>query len=105
MAARKHRLHDNKSGSALAVRITPRASKNRILEVLGDGTVKIQLTAPPVDGEANAKLIDFLADVLDVAKSRIEIVAGATGRNKLIAVTGLGAAALHERILARINQA
>jgi uncharacterized protein (TIGR00251 family) len=69
-----------KAGAALAVRVTPRASKNRIVEVLGDGTVKIQLTAPPVDGEANAKLIAFLAAVLDISKSRIEIVAGATGR-------------------------
>lgn len=103
MAPRKYRLHDARSGAALAVRVTPRASKNRIVEVLGDGTVKIQLTAPPVDGEANAKLIEFLAAVLDISKSRIEIVAGATGRDKLVTVTGMNAATLHERILASLD--
>jgi uncharacterized protein (TIGR00251 family) len=103
MAPRKYRLHDAKAGAALAVRVTPRASRNRITAVLGDGTVKIQLTAPPVDGEANTKLIAFLAEVLDVPKSHIEIVAGATGRDKLVTVTGMNAAALHERILASLN--
>jgi uncharacterized protein (TIGR00251 family) len=103
MSPRQYRLHDAKAGAALAIRVTPRASKNRILEILGDGTVKIQLTAPPVDGEANAKLIAFLADVLGVAKSHIEIVAGATGRDKLVTVTGMNAAALHQRILANLD--
>lgn len=103
MAPRKYRFHDAKVGAALAVRVTPRASKNRITEVLGNGTVKIQLTAPPVDGEANAKLIAFLAQVLDVPKSQIEIVAGATGRDKLVTVTGMNTATLHERILASLE--
>ena len=87
----------------MAVRVTPRASKNRIIEVLGEGTVRIQLTAPPVDGEANAKLIAFLAEVLKVPKSHIEIVAGATGRDKLVTVTGMNAATVHERILASLE--
>ena len=103
MAPRKYRLHDAKSGAALAVRVTPRASRNRISEVLGDGTVKIQLTSPPVDGEANAKLIAFLAAVLEIPKSRIEIVAGVTGRDKLVTVIGMNAATLHERILASLE--
>ena len=103
MAVRRNRLHNAQSGAALAVRVTPRASRDRIMQVLDDGTVKIQLTAPPVDGEANAKLIAFIAKVLDVAKSRIEIVAGETGRDKLVTVTGMNAATLHERILANVD--
>ena len=103
MAARTHRLHNGKTGSALAVRVTPRAGRNRIAEVLSDGTVKIQLTAAPVDGEANARLIAFLAKVLDVARSNIEIVAGATGRDKLVSIVGMDAATLHERILAGLD--
>jgi len=103
VAGRTHRLHNGKTGSALAVRVTPRASRNRIAAVLGDGTIKIQLTAAPVDGEANAKLIAFLAKVLDVAKSNIEIVAGTTGREKLISIVGMDAATLHERILANLD--
>lgn len=103
MSDRKHRLHDGKTGSALAVRVTPRAGRNRIAEVLSDGTVKIQLTAAPVDGEANEKLITFLAKILKVAKSNVEIVAGETGRNKLVSIVGVDAATLHERILANLD--
>ena len=53
MSQRKFHLHDGKKGSALAVRITPRASRNEIVEVMADGTIKIHIAAPPVDGEAN----------------------------------------------------
>jgi hypothetical protein len=103
VAGRKYRLHDGKAGSALAVRVTPRAGRNRIAEVLSDGTVKIQLTAAPIDGEANDNLIAFLAKTLDVARSRIEIVAGTKRRDKLISVVGMDAATLHERILAHLD--
>jgi uncharacterized protein (TIGR00251 family) len=103
MARRKHRLHDGKAGSALAIRVTPRASRDRISEVLDDGTVKIQLTAAPVDGEANEKLAAFLSKVLGVARSNIEIVAGARGRNKLVSVLGMDAATVHNRIVASLD--
>lgn len=99
MSQRKFHLHNGQKGAALAVRITPRASKNEISEILSDGTVKIRLTAPPVEGKANLALVDFLSDVLGVPPSRIEIVAGATGRDKLISVLDMDADALHQRIL------
>lgn len=99
MSQRKFHLHNGQKGAALAVRITPRASKNEISEILSDGTVKIRLTAPPVEGKANLALVDFLSDVLGVPASRIEIVAGATGRDKLISVLDMDAEALHQRIL------
>lgn len=99
MVPRKYHLHDGKKGAALAVRVTPRASKNEIVEVLGDGTVKVHITAPPVDGKANETLLKFLAEILDIPPSRIEIVAGATGRDKLISVLEMDAATLHQKIL------
>ncbi len=99
MSQRKFHLHNGQKGAALAVRITPRASKNEISEILSDGTVKIRLTAPPVEGKANLALVDFLSDVLGVPPSRIEIVAGATGRDKLISVLDMDADSLHQRIL------
>ena len=86
MPQRNFNLHDGKAGAAIAVRVTPRASRNKIVEVLPDGTIKIHIAAPPVDGEANAELIDFLAGVLNIPKSRLEIVAGETGRDKLIVI-------------------
>src|SRR5512146_301748 len=103
MSKRDFHLHDGKVGSALAVRITPRASRNKIVEVLPDGTIKIHIAAPPVDGEANEALIAFLSDVLNVAKSRIEIVAGQSGRDKLISVLDMDAETAHKRILAHLD--
>jgi hypothetical protein len=103
MSTRKYRLHDGKKGAALAVRVTPRASRNEIVEILSDGTVKVHITAPPVEGKANEVLIKFLAEVLDVPASRIDVVAGATGRDKLISVVDMDAETLHEKILDNIS--
>lgn len=103
MTPRKFHLHDGKKGSALAVRVTPRASRDEIVGVLSDGTVKIHLTAPPVDGKANESLIRFLAGVLDVSVSRIEVVAGDTGRDKLISVMDMDAATAHKKIVENIH--
>ncbi len=96
---RSYNLHDGKSGSALAVRITPRASRNEIHEILDDGTVKIRITAAPVDGQANAALIEFLSSVLNVPKSRLEIVAGQTGKDKIVAVEGMSSKDVQARVL------
>jgi uncharacterized protein len=103
MADRKFKLHDGKKGSALAVRVTPRASRNEIVELLDDGTIKVRIAAPPADNEANAALIEFLADVLGVPKSRLDIVAGVTGRDKLISIMDMDAETAHQRILAHVG--
>ena len=103
MPRRKYHLHDGKRGAALAVRVTPRASRNQITEVLSDGTIKIHLTASPTEGQANEALIKFLANILDVAPSKIEIVAGMTGRDKLISVLDIEASDLHQLIIKNIS--
>jgi uncharacterized protein len=99
METRSFHLHDGKKGAALAVRVTPRASKNEIVDILGDGTVKVHLTAPPVEGKANEALIKFLSKVLEISPSQLEIVAGATGRDKLISVIDMDARAVHKKIV------
>ena len=96
---RRFHLHGGQKGAALAIRVTPRSSKNEISGVLNDGTIRIRLIAPPVEGKANEALISFLSDVLDVPRSNIEIVAGEAGRDKLVSVVGLDAEAVHSRIL------
>ena len=103
MSSRRYHLHNGKKGSALAIRVTPRASRNEISEILNDGTVKIRLTAPPVEGKANQALIEFLADVLEVPRARIEIVAGTTGKDKLVSILDLDAETVHERILRKLS--
>jgi len=89
MASRNFHLHDGKKGVALALRVTPRANRNEISEILEDGTIKVRITAAPTDNEANEKLVKFLAEVLGVAPSRLDIVAGVTGRNKLVSVVDM----------------
>ncbi len=100
---RKYHLHNGQRGSALAVRVTPRSSRNQIVAVLNDGTIKVHIAAPPVDEEANEELVNFLADVLGVPKSRLEIVAGASGRDKLISVLDMDVQTAHQRILAHLD--
>lgn len=70
----------------LRVRVQPRASKDRIHGIHGDA-LRIQLTAPPVDGAANAALIEFLAAHLDLPRSAVRLVSGAHGRTKLLEIT------------------
>ena len=77
--------------ATLAVRIQPRASKNGVLR-MEDGSLKIRLTAPPVDGAANEALIEFLSRTLSVAKSQVEIVSGHTSREKRVKISGMGEA-------------
>jgi len=103
MSDRKFNLHDGKKGSALAVRVTPRASRNEIVEILEDGTIKIRLASPPTDTEENAALLDFLSEILGVPKSRLDIVAGAIGRDKLVSVVDMDAETAHQRILAHVG--
>ena len=103
MTPRDFHLHDGKKGAALALRVTPRASKNEIVEILSDGTVKVHLTAPPVEGKANEALLKFLAEILDVHLSCLDIVAGAGGRDKLISVTDMDASVLLRKIVEHIS--
>ncbi len=103
MVNRKFNLHGGQKGSALAVRVTPRASRNEIVEVLDDGTIKVRIAAPPSDEEANTALIEFLAEILGVPKSRLDIVAGAAGRDKLISVVDMDVETAHQRIVAHMG--
>ena len=70
------------------MRVTPRAKRNAVVGIVGDA-VKVCVTAPPEDGRANDALIEVLAAWLGVKRRQIEIVSGATSRNKVVRVTGL----------------
>ena len=103
MTSRDFHLHNGQKGAALAIRVITRARRNEIVEVLNDGTVKVRLKAPSKDDETNRVLIEFLAQLLDVPKTRIEIVAGEIGRDKLVSVLDLDADAVHDRILNNLS--
>lgn len=79
-------------GVLLAVRLTPRAARDGVDGIARDANekplLKIRLTAPPVDGEANAALIAFLAKALALKKADVAVRSGQTGRNKLLFLNG-----------------
>jgi len=103
MSNRKFQMHGGQKGSALAIRVTPRASSNEIAEVLDDGTIRVRLAAPPTDDEANEALITYLSEILGVTESRLDIVAGNTGRDKLISIVDMDVDTAHQRILAHLG--
>jgi hypothetical protein len=73
----------------LKVYLQPKASKNEIVGPYRDG-IKVRITAPPVEGKANEALVQFLAKVLKIPGSRIEIVRGHHSREKTLKITGMG---------------
>jgi uncharacterized protein (TIGR00251 family) len=99
MARRELNLRAGGSGAALALRVIPRARQNAVDGVLEDGTIKIRLAAPPVEGKANQSLVRFLAELLKVPPAQIEIVAGASGRNKLVVIEGMDPEEAQRRLL------
>jgi uncharacterized protein (TIGR00251 family) len=97
-------FHDGLSGAALAVRVITHAPHTELVGIQEDGTLKVRLAAVPQKGKANQVLIEFLADVLRVAPGKLELVAGQSGRNKLVTVTGLTSAEIHQRIISRLSK-
>jgi uncharacterized protein (TIGR00251 family) len=75
----------------LELLVQPRASRTRVVGE-HDGRLKLQLAAPPVDGEANAALVEFLARTLGVRKGEVTVLRGETGRRKTVRVAGVTAA-------------
>jgi uncharacterized protein (TIGR00251 family) len=96
---RRFKLSDGKHGAALTIRVTPRSRHTEIAGVMADGTLRVRVPQPPVDGKANRALLGFLADVLDVRKSRIEIVAGHRGLDKIISILDMPASDVERRVM------
>lgn len=74
----------------LTLHVQPGARKTEIAGQHGEA-LKIRLAAPPVDGKANDCLIAFVAERLDIAKSRLELVSGQSNRAKRVRVAGVSA--------------
>ncbi|HKH17347.1 MAG TPA: DUF167 domain-containing protein [Solirubrobacteraceae bacterium] len=83
----------------MAVRLQPRAPRT---EVVGEraGAVVVRVTAPPVDGKANAALCAFVAERAGVARTRVQVVRGAASRDKVLRVEGVEPAALRAALRA-----
>ncbi len=93
-------FRETPQGLEVFLRVTPRASANRIADILEDGAggcrLKVRVTAVPEDGKANKAVIRVLAKSWKLAKSLFQITAGTTDRNKTILITGDGSALARE---------
>ncbi len=75
-------------GTLIEVKVTPRSSRKGVAGVVA-GCLSVKLTAPPVDGEANAQLVEVLADYFSVRKSDVEVIKGASSRRKTVKLRGI----------------
>ena len=89
-------LRRSPSGVTVDLRVQPRARRAALEPA--DGALKVQVTAPPEDGKANAACIEFFAKLLNVPRSSVTIASGETSRNKVIRVTGLSPAEVQRRL-------
>jgi hypothetical protein len=87
------RITENADGVTFSIHVQPRASRNEICGVQGEA-IRLRLTSPPVEGEANRLCIEFLAKRLGVPRSSVSIIAGEKSRHKTIRVSGCDAAAV-----------
>jgi uncharacterized protein len=88
-------ISDDGDGVRVDVLVSPRASRPRIGPVHGD-RLKIAVTAPPVDGAANAAVLEALARALGRPRGDLEVVAGASSRRKTVRIRGVDRAAVEE---------
>ncbi len=68
----------------ITIKVLPRSSRNEVVGKMSDGTLKVKLLAPPVDGKANEALIKLLSEYFNIPKSKIKIVRGLTSRKKTV---------------------
>jgi uncharacterized protein len=78
-----------------SVRVQPRASRSEVVGVHGDA-LKVRLSAPPVDGAANAALLEFLAEVFAVGRRDVRILAGEASRSKIVEIERITERAVHD---------
>lgn len=94
-------LRAAKDGVTLAVRAQPGAKKTAIVGIYGEGAaarLKIAVQAPPVEGRANAAILEFLARAFSLPKSAVDLVSGESSRSKLFQLRGITVARAEEKL-------
>lgn len=90
MSDREFKITDARGGAAIGVRVVTRAASTEIAGRNEDGTLKVRLMASPAgDPSANKELIEYIAARLGVSSDKIEVVAGADNRDKILTIEGL----------------
>ncbi|HEV2114152.1 MAG TPA: DUF167 domain-containing protein [Terriglobales bacterium] len=93
-------IREHEGAISFQVKVHPRAKRDAIAGETGDA-LKLALTAPPVDGRANAACIGFLAKLLKVPRSSITIASGEHSRLKVVRISGITAEKFRERIASK----
>ena len=96
---------DAKTGTAISVKVIPRAKKNEVAGLMEDGSVRIRITAPPVEGAANQALIEYLSKLLNIHKNQIEIVAGLSSERKLVSLLGISPQSVEDILRRAVHSA
>jgi hypothetical protein len=91
-------MAEGSNNTKLKIRVTPRAKSDEVYTILEDGTVKVRLTAPPVEGKANKALIKYFSGIFEIPRSRIEILSGFKSRNKLVAIRGMNSVEIYNKL-------
>jgi len=91
-------VQDSESSALLALKVQPRASADAVLGER-EGVIVVRLKAPPVEGQANAALLRFLARRLGVPQRMVELVRGGSARHKWVRVLGLSTAVARQALL------
>ncbi len=77
------------NGVIFHIHVVPKSAKNECAGIQGDA-IKLKITAPPVEGQANDACIRFLSDLLGVKKNQVTIISGHKSRKKTVAIQGKG---------------
>jgi len=86
-------IREHAGSVTVDVLVQPRASRAKVGPV-HDGRLKVSVTSPPVDGEANAAVIELFAKQLGIARGAVEVISGTSSRRKTLRITGVTAAAI-----------
>ncbi len=81
-------MSSQKSLARISIRFYPGAARNEVVG-FSDGALRVRVSAPPVKGKANSKLVAFLSQLLDVSSDSITIIKGHTSRNNIITIYDL----------------
>jgi uncharacterized protein len=96
-------LHSGRTGAAITVQVSVGAARTEIKEIMDDGTLIINQAVLKLGKKADEELIKFLARVLDISREKIEIIAGISGRDKLISILDMDTETVQAMILQNIQ--
>jgi len=88
----KRNVSKEKGNCLLTIRVQPGAARTEVKDLMGDGSIRVRLKAPPTEGRANTELVALLSRLFKVPASSVKIVTGLTSRQKRVAIRGMNAA-------------